>query len=110
MSESIRNNHTRLKQLVAATEYDLNNLLGKNTKVSATRLRAQLMQASKLCNQLRKDVLAYQKSMPTKSRKAKLQVETGDTEAESDEQPEPEEVQAPPPSPKKKTRGRKAKK
>lgn len=112
MSEHIRSDHTKLKQLVAATDYDLNNLLNRNTKVSATRLRAQLMQVVKLCNSLRKDVLAYQKQLAPKAKKKAAEQATTEHIA-VDPEPEPEVTPEPEPEPepaKPKRRGRKTKK
>jgi hypothetical protein len=110
MSDRIRSDHTRLKQAVAATDYDLGNLLNKSTKVSATRLRAQLMNISKLCNSLRKDILAHSKEMPTRKKKVTINVEEGTTEAEPEQPGEPApETAAPPPSPKKTRKPRRKK-
>ena len=68
---ALQTQYNELKQLIQTSEFDLQALTTKHTKVSATRFRGSLMKISKLCAALRKETLAYQKSLPTKSRSAK---------------------------------------
>ena len=61
---------SNLRQLVSLAEYDASQL-ASGKKSAATALRKKLSSASKEITKLRAQALAFQKSIPTKSRKAK---------------------------------------
>jgi hypothetical protein len=61
----------KLMTLVGGLKMELERFEKKGTKVSATRSRATLLQIKKLCDQMRKDILAQSKQIPTRSRKVK---------------------------------------
>jgi len=58
----------QLKTMVALFEQDAPNLLEKNVKSASVGLRKNLTSISKLANELKKDMLAHQKTIPTKKR------------------------------------------
>ena len=108
MSKTLDENYMALKAVVLVCDTDYDKFTRDHVKVSASRLRGNLLAAKKLCDVVRKQVLEDLKSLPSKPR-AKKEVEEPEApveEAPVEEAPEPEPV-TPPPSPVKKVRKKK---
>lgn len=57
-----------LKSLVNSLEYEMRKFESKKVKVSGQRVRNGLLNIKKLSDQLRKDIQAELKAMPTRSK------------------------------------------
>ena len=95
-----------LKAIVAACDFDIQALAG-GSKASAAQARKKLSMISKMCAELRRDCLAYQKSLPTRSRARTIKAPEPEPEPEPTE-PEPL-IETPPPKAPRKRASRKSK-
>jgi hypothetical protein len=59
----------KMMTLVGGLKMEMERFEKRQTKVSATRSRATLLQIKKLCDQMRKNILAQSKSLPTRPKK-----------------------------------------
>ena len=83
-------NMDQLKTMVSSAEMSLYNFKTKNSMISGTRARSDLMSIKKLCDRLRKEILAEQKEMKMnkKASKASKQAKKQEEEAKQEEEPE----------------------
>jgi hypothetical protein len=79
----------KLENHISAAKENVQQLL-KGKKVASTRARSALLSITKLASELRKDILAYSKSMPTKKRAPKKTQNGTPLKAEA-KQPDTEE-------------------
>ena len=66
-------NTEQLKIAMQSYEEELANYTAKTNKTNSTRVRNSLMAVNKLTKEVRKDVLAAQKLIPTKTRVKKVE-------------------------------------
>jgi len=83
---TIKENHEALKATIEALNIDYEKFNEKKVKAAGARVRNNLLNCKKLCDKLRKQVLADIKAIPIKHRKS------------SDDEEESKDYDNPPPS------------
>jgi hypothetical protein len=103
MEKTLDENYKALKSTIIVCDTDYDRFTQDMIKVSAGRLRGNLLAVKKLCDVVRKQVLEDLKALPSKPRAKKPVTDpVEEPEATVEEAPE-----TPPPSPIKKTRKKK---
>jgi hypothetical protein len=106
MEKTLDENYKALKATIIVCDTDYDRFTQDRVKVSAGRLRGNLLAVKKLCDVVRKQVLEDLKALPSKSRVKKSVVEDP-VEEPVVEEPVEEASKTPPPSPIKKVRKKK---
>jgi len=73
-------NYEKIKSTINAMDTDYTKFTEKKIKASGNRLRNNLLNIKKLCDELRKQVLTEMEQIPTKPRKAKHQTQREEQE------------------------------
>lgn len=66
-----KENYEKLCSMVKAMETDHKKFNDKKVKASGNRMRNNLLNIKKLCDEMRKEILTDMEKIPTKHRKAK---------------------------------------
>jgi chromatin remodeling complex protein RSC6 len=87
--KTIDDNYDNLKAVILALDQDYEKFKTKKVKVAGARVRNNLLNCKKLCDTLRKQVLAQIKEIPIKHRSSKS---SDDEEEEKVENPSEREI------------------
>ena len=71
---SLENTYNSLKSNISAIEMDLKRFNNKKVKASGNRVRNNLLNIKKLCDELRKQILDETLKIPVRKRRKKVEV------------------------------------